>query len=236
MTWKEISIDADLMLDDDFFVSLRRCEDYRHVIPIHAYIGACSFDEVGEVGEVDDFDYTLAVIQGGIFDLNESINALDAGCGQWPDHYDETCFIHLYKNGLTGNKRRNGGYLKKDVMEKIGCEDGRIIYIDRVTVHPQIASGNFGQWFLLKTLELIEEATLKWFPVIAVLGSHREETRKGEVVAKYFQRMGFEKIHPEDESVYYLHPHIIEDQLDENPKPPTINIRSKEIADKKRKT
>jgi len=180
----------------------------------------------------DDIDCSfhteIAFAQGGCWQLDHFRNALDAECGDFS--YDSDALTPFFKAGFLGN----GTGLREDVLDKVGADEyRRIMYLERVSVHPQIASPKLAKELVLAIRHLIAEiGREEELAVVAVLGAHHEERRKGKVVERYFRSLGFEPTVGETGPSFFLHPYA--NDFDPNKFGWDVKVRTLELAQKKR--
>jgi len=142
------------------------------------------------LGDDDAWEnHSVAFLKGAIFNLAHYSCAMDLGTGEFPSLGDEMAVKPFFHgDGIFD------GPCNKDMVKRFGGKKTRpkMLYIDLVTVHPQIACRNFGTIFCSEVCNLLFDFAEE-MPVFTFLGAY-DDTLSAKSIIRCFESIGFEKI------------------------------------------
>jgi len=184
MSWVKLDPQCELRVNDSPELTFMRneCHGYDNQ---ESYRGC--FDFYGSLsGWVDDSAIQIASVSGCINPLLDRFATADDADASSSSEYFEDAILPFFDD------RENGGGVNEFFEVAVDGEGtGGVIYIERITIHPQIAHSTLAMSALFSVTDFIYDLQPP-MPIVAILGRHREESRKGEVIDRYFSRW-FEK-------------------------------------------
>jgi len=144
-------------------------------------------------------EYLVAYARGSmITDLDEYECAFDAGSSRL--QFDYEAFSVFFEGSILEEVSFDYELYDSLIEEDDSFEFcSRVLYFEKVNVHPQIAAVNLGALLVHSTVSFMMRLLQKKFPTLALLGAYPEIEGKGPTVCRYFERYGFKEVEIEQD-------------------------------------
>lgn len=142
--------------------------------------------------EIEDPEQHLVVIiQGAIFDLKKFSCSEDLATSVFLSHGEVEAVSPFY----ISDNYHDPAPLNKELIKELGgmVSKPRVLYLDKIVVHHQIASSNLGFIACAEFCRLIFDFIGASLPVVSYLGAY-DDTLNGSTVVRYFEQCGFLKL------------------------------------------
>jgi hypothetical protein len=150
-------------------------------------------------------------------------STLDLEFGDYTDYCHHALYPLYHKDKLS-RRRWNSIGGDGDESELLP----RLVYIDKVVVHPQIASRDLGMRLVASAMRSLFFTLGRFIPVVAILGAYdRRRQQSAKSIRTYFGRAGFRRMLKSDDLPHFLPEKVIRDypHLDD-----TVIAKKKSVA------
>lgn len=179
-----------MVRSEDLTIEISRMpEDEERSLLLYGNLNAYFYDGSDDNGDFES--RKIGVIKAGIFDLHKYDSPFDLETGVFSSHGEVDALRPLFHDR---ESIMDTAKLNKPRIKGLGgkANKPRVMYIDLIYTHQQIASRNFGFLLCVEFCRLVFDIFGR-LPVMSYLGAY-DNSLDGSLVVRYLERQGFAKV------------------------------------------